>query len=192
MIKKIVTGVLLVGLIVGAWALYDYRQKWKSGYCFAENRMITDDELVDTGVTQLLKNLEREYQSLPREEQTKRIRYQGLKDFYERQPRCCGFSGDSGRSIYPRPPTRGLYKDGWIKPLRYQFRIDGEKRFRSANMLVPFCGGSASIHQDVGSIYVDGVLVQLPKGVGDDRDYGPNNSINKMNIRTHESYANQN
>jgi len=145
--------------------------------------LITDDELVDTGVTQLLKNLEREYQSLPPEEQTKRIRYQGLKDFYERQPRCCGFSGDGGRSIYPRPPTRVLYKDGWTKPLRYQFR--------SATMFVPFCGGSALIHQDIRSIYVDGVVVQLPKGVGNDRAHNPNSSINKMNIRSHEGYGNQ-
>ena len=180
-----------LGIILGLSTVkfLDHSYKKRIGYCFAENRLITDDEVVDAGVTQLLKNLEREYQSLLPEEQTKRIRYRGLKDFYDRQPRCCGFSGDGGRSIYPQPPTRVLYKDGWTKPLRYQFRIDGDKRFRSATMFVPFCGGSALIHQNERSIYVDGDLVQLPKGVGDDRAHNPNNSINKMNIRSHEGYG---
>ncbi|MEP6343716.1 MAG: hypothetical protein ABJ275_10410 [Maricaulaceae bacterium] len=185
MIKKIIFFAVLAGLLAGTWAGLNYHRKYKAGYCFAEKRLITDKELVDTGVTQLLKNLEAEYQSLPPEEQAKRIRYKGLKDFYERQPRCCGFSGNKGQSVYPPPPSRVLYKRGWVKLVQYQFRIDGEKKFRSGWILVPFCGGKAAIHQSTRSIIVNGVVVHLPE-VGDASATDPNGEINKMNIRIYK------
>ena len=131
--------------LVGGLAWYDYHQKLKAGYCFAEKRLITDDELVDAAVSQLLENLEREYQSLPFEEQKKRILYQGLQDFYERQPKCCGASGKNGTSKYPPKPSRIWYKNHFGRNILYQYRMDGEKKYRSVLMWVGFCGDKAHV-----------------------------------------------
>ena len=143
MTGKTILAVMLISVLGGGLAWYDHHQKRKAGYCFAENRMITDDELVDTAVTQLLKNIEKEYQSLTPEEQSKRIRYVGLKDFYERQPGCCGSSGDDGKSNYPPEPARIWYKDHFGRSILYQYSRDGQKKYRGVLMWVDFCGRKA-------------------------------------------------
>lgn len=145
MTKKYILALISLSLLLGIISLLDYRKKWKAGYCFAENHLLTDNELVDLGVKTLLNNLDREYESLSAEEQDKYIKYQGLNDFYERQPRCCGFSGDGGKSKYPRPPSRILVKDGFLKWINYQIRLDGDKKFRTATVFVSFCGDSAGV-----------------------------------------------
>ena len=183
MAKKIILAIILLGFLTGIIALVDYRKKWKAGYCFAENRLLTDNELVDVGVETLLKNLDREYQSLSPEEQATRIRYESLKDFYKRQPRCCGFSGDSGASIYPRPPSRILVKNGFLKKISYQFRTEGKKKFRTATVYISFCGNSSSVTGGRGKTIEDGKVVYHNWIEGIATDFDPNWVGNKSNIR---------
>lgn len=147
--KNLVKAISIITIGLGAWAGLDYRHKVKSGYCFVEKRLITDEELVNVAVTHLLNNLEKEYQSLPPEEQAKRVRYKGLKDFYERQPICCGNSGNNGRSKYPPPPRTILYKNKlFARHILYQHLKDGEYKYRGVSMMVSLCGDRPFVHHN--------------------------------------------
>lgn len=168
MIKKIIFFAAIAGLLAGTRAWMDYRHKKDIGYCFVENRRLTDNEIVDAAVTELLKNLEKEYQSLSPDEQAKRVRYEGLDDFYSRQPRCCGFSGAFGKSIYPEKPGRVLVKDSFIKDISYQYRIDGDKKFKRARAIISYCADNVAI---------------ADTGLGYETSISPNRSDIKSNIR---------
>ncbi|HFB54650.1 MAG TPA: hypothetical protein ENJ46_01895, partial [Hellea balneolensis] len=102
--RRIIWGIVLAGFVGVAGYGIDRRVKYVNGYCHAEKRYVSDNEVVDAAVGQLLKNLKEEYVGMTPEEQANTVVYTGLEDFYKAQPRCCGLSKNKGKSAKPPKP----------------------------------------------------------------------------------------
>lgn len=86
---KIIISVLLIGLLAGAWALYDYRQKWKSGYCFKEDRYLNQDEIYTAALEGLNTSLNASYNNFWPTQKPNVYHYTGVQDIRDRNPNCC-------------------------------------------------------------------------------------------------------
>ena len=173
--SKVMLGIVLVGVIgVTAYGV-DRNRKSNSGFCFAEKRYLSDNEVVDAAVTQLLKKLEEEYLSMTSEQQANTIVYKGLRDFYETQPRCCGWSKDTGKSNRPNKPRKMPSGQSFYRDIIYRHDKLTVTPFRRARVFVEICGGAVSVaHEE----YEGKRLL-----TGRPTDHDPNSELNKMNDR---------
>ena len=67
---------IFVLILLGAVVAFEYFNL--SGFCFSERRYLGEQELIDKGVWERIKN-----------RSSDRIPYESLEDFYRRNPACC-------------------------------------------------------------------------------------------------------
>jgi len=87
--KKIISGIVLLGIIGAAFYGYDYRRKFRTGYCFAEKRYLSDTEIIEPAIEGLVRRLDRFYNSLPPDKQAEYIHYRDVGTFKRLNPGCC-------------------------------------------------------------------------------------------------------
>lgn len=149
--KKSFSVILALTLIfmAGVYKWSDYRTKWETGYCFEEKKYLTNRQLSDVVVTQLLENLELEYISLSASEKENAIRYMSLDDFYSQNPNCCkmfSYSAENKESWYKRLDRNresgyvSKYGNQIIGYLNYQHDISGATKYRKYPIRLSYCG----------------------------------------------------
>ena len=87
--KNAVLLLFILGLLVVL--SIDLFKKNEKGFCFAQWRYVSDDELVDVVAKTLINELDKHYKSLSDKEKNSVIRYDGLQDFYSLNPFCCDY-----------------------------------------------------------------------------------------------------
>ena len=87
--KKIVLGIMFLGIIGAAFYGYDQHRKFNTGYCFAENRYLTDAEIYEPAIEELVRRLGKRYDSFSPKEQDEHIYYPDAKTFKQINSGCC-------------------------------------------------------------------------------------------------------
>ena len=127
------------------------RIKKVTGYCSAQNRYLSDQELTDIAVTRLLGNLEENYLTLSEAEKAKQVRYRSLSHFYEVNPKCCPVItkpgdweyGKARIARFKRDATYSIIRNSIHGHVRYQSQIQtstDDLIYREYGYAMRFCG----------------------------------------------------
>lgn len=147
--KKYFLIIGIVFLVLAGTKYIDYRTKLFKGYCFAEKRYLTNRELTDVVVTQLLDKLEVEFATLSVTEKENTIRYKSLSDFYSINSHCCkNWSYSPENKIARKKRLDKLRKNGLMAsyghqisgPIYYQHDKAGPAIYRRYPIRLSYCG----------------------------------------------------
>ena len=141
--KKIILGIVLLGIFGTAFYGYDHRRKFRTGYCFVEKRYLSDTEIIEPAIEGLVRRLDRFYNSLPLDKQAEYIHYRDVGTFKRLNPGCCErqFS-----EVKKRPTKRqmismkqtGRFTFNWH--IKIKEREDKPNFKREVNISVDSCG----------------------------------------------------
>jgi len=137
--RKYIFIAIMLGLFVAGAKYFDHSSKKNKGYCFAENRYLSNDEILHTAVGSLLSNLSLEYANLSEQEKAERIVYSDVETFLKKQPGCCGLSHNQGKSKLPQRPVKAWIKDRFIHTIIYQYKNDAKAKYRRVRFATSFC-----------------------------------------------------
>jgi len=87
--RKLIWGLILVGLVVIVPYGLERRAQLTRGYCFAEKRYLTDKEIIDAAVLGAIEIFNRQQNALPEEERSSDLQFSSVEDFYNKNPYCC-------------------------------------------------------------------------------------------------------
>lgn len=67
----------------------EHRTKKLTGYCYAQERYLSDQELTNLAVGRLLENLQTRYETLSKTDKENTINYTSLEQFFQINSQCC-------------------------------------------------------------------------------------------------------
>lgn len=89
---------------------FDKRQKNINGYCFEQSRYLSDQELIDIAVSDLIAYLNDPESSFLRDSQETVVRYSSLKEFHKQNSDCCSITRPAAkyRPDFQSTPGNGV------------------------------------------------------------------------------------
>jgi hypothetical protein len=66
-----------------------HNKKLRSGYCFAQERYLTDKEIIDAAVAGTIELFNKQQSTLAEEDRHPDLQFSSVEDFYEKNPYCC-------------------------------------------------------------------------------------------------------
>ncbi len=152
--RKIIWGVVLIGVIGASVYGFDRHVKYVNGYCYAENRYLNDNELIDRVVWRLLEEDKNTRKNFSAEELSKYISYANLADFYHANPYCCT---STIKSKWNRRTFKTENYRAYSSVIKYRRLSSGENSFSYSGAFLDSCGERVSFdplhHPSDGTVF---------------------------------------
>ena len=130
-------------------------QKRLTGYCYGQDRYLSNQELTDLAVGVLLENLQTRYETLSESEKANTIYYSSIEEFHQINSECCPIITKPGDLEFAKARIKKFKRHGTYdiignsisSHIYYQLEKSGEKNYRTYRYSMRFCGDHIGPHQ---------------------------------------------